>query len=105
VIFNRQSQRAGEGAQQYQIEHVHVGITEQRATEIAEAKAREIVETKLAEAKETARMRLEVFDDILVRRLNEERKLDAFGDPAYQVLLGKAQHAAASTERADDYDC
>lgn len=103
----RQLQTAGAQSQQIQVSGdlvVVEGVTEQRAIEIADQRAREVLAEYTAEAKPVAEGRVDSFDLKLVTALAEDGLLDALGDPAFQVLLRKAQFGAASTERENDHD-
>jgi hypothetical protein len=98
-----QSQKGGAGSQQIQVAgNLILGITEERATEIAAEQARLAINEFAAEGIITAKRRVENFDEKLVNELSRRDLLDAFSDPAFQILLRKAQVAAATT--SDDAD-
>lgn len=105
--INRQSQTAGDNAQQIQAQTVYVanGISEQRVREIcSEVAARAIADNSL-EASNVAMQRIERFVDLLLPRMQRiEKDFASFAEPAFQVLLRKAQLTAACTEREDDYN-
>ena len=101
-------QKAGDGALQTQIENLTIinnGITEERVRGICKEQIAQILNEYTAEATQTAIMRVEQFQNKLIRRVNRvEEMLSAFSDPAFQVLLKKAQIQAAATNREHDYD-
>ena len=108
---NKQVQKAGENSQQIQAGTINIyqgniyqGITEQRAREICFEMAKKALEECATEADETANRRINEFAGILVPRIQKiEADFNSFSDPAFQILLKKAQLTAACTERNDDY--
>jgi hypothetical protein len=101
---SRQQQRSGPGSQQIQVagDLVMVGLTQERAIEMVREQARLAVQEFTAEAECVALERINSFGEKLVGDLAELGLLKAFADPAFQVLLRKAQlHAAATTEDSD----
>lgn len=106
-MLDRQSQSAGPNAQQVQVAGdlvVVAGVTEQRAHEIAKQTAQNVIAEYAAEGRELADGRIGRFDVALVQRLSEQGVLGALADPAFQVLLRKAQIGAACTDRDSDYE-
>lgn len=104
-MVGRQLQSAGENAQQIQVAGDFIfGDTEQRAAEIAADVAREVVAQYTIEASDIASARVSAFDARLVTHMESLELLEAFRDPAFQMLLRKAQIGAASTDREEDYD-
>ena len=106
--FEGLSQKAGDGAVQTQVKNLTIinnGITEERVREICQAQIPQILKEYTAEATQTATRRIEQFENKLIRRVNHvEEMLPAFSDPAFQILLKKAQIQAVATEREKDYD-
>ncbi len=103
---NKQIQKAGDNSQQIQAGTINIyqGITEQRAREICFEMAKKALEECATEADETANRRINEFAGILVPRIQKiEADFNSFSDPAFQILLKKAQLTAACTERNDDY--
>lgn len=75
-----QQQKAGDNSTQIMVSgNVNVGVTEQQARDILE-------------------------DKVLPKMLSYDENLSIFGDPGFQILLRKAQIAAASSEREDYYE-
>lgn len=102
-----QSQKAGAGAHQIQIMGDYVvqqGVTEERAAEIAREQAQQVIADYSRESGVKAAARITMLDERVVKLLSDEGKLDALQDPAYQIVLRKAQVGAASTDREGDYD-
>lgn len=106
-VSEKRTQKAGDNSKQIQVAGdlvLHTGISEERARQIAEATARSVIAEYSQEANEVGLERIGKFDSELVGRLSAAGYLGAFADPAFQVLLRKAQLGAASTERESDYD-
>ena len=104
-MADRQIQKAGDNSSQYQVAgDLVIGLTEDRAREIALSTARSVMSEYTDEAKETGFQRVEQFDEKLVFALSSEAQLAIFRDPAFQLLLKKAQLSAASSERINDHD-
>ncbi|MEV1200180.1 LPO_1073/Vpar_1526 family protein [Microbispora rosea] len=104
-MSERQSQRAGDGSQQIQVAGNYVviqGITEERAAEIAEAKVEEALAELSHEGYTIGEERARRLDEMIVRSAAQMETLDAFADPAFQVLLRKAQIKAACTGGEDE---
>lgn len=103
---NKQIQKAGDNSQQIQagVVHIYQGITEQRAHEICLQTAKKVIEENTTGALEIANQRLNAFEGVLIPRIQKiEADFNSFSDPAFQILLKKAQLTAACTERNDDY--
>jgi len=106
-MSDKQSQKAGDNAQQIQTQtmvvHNH-GIDEKRVREIYQELLPQAIEANTQDAEKTARLRIAEFESVLIPRLKAmEDALAAFTDPSFQLLLVTAQKAAASTERQADY--
>lgn len=100
-----QAQRAGSHSQQIQVAgNLVMGVTEERAREIAQESYREMSAQISAESHVIASERVEKLDEKFIKQLATDGLLDALGDPAFQVTLRKAQLGAASTERESDYE-
>lgn len=103
----RQSQQAGENSQQVQVHgdyHVHQGLTEERATEIARTTARAVLAEYGEEASAVGADRVEKLVEQLIPKLHEKDLLGIFRDPSFHIVMRKAQASAASSERESDYD-
>lgn len=106
--ISKQAQSAGNNAQQFQAETVNVtvyqGITEERARELFVEMSRKAIADNTEEAFEVANQRVSQFENQLIPRIQQiEENFNSFSDPAFQVLLKKAQLTAACSEREDDY--
>ncbi len=102
----KQSQKAGDNSQQIQADTViyQTGISEQRVREIFAEMSEQAIAENTEEAHEVATQRINQLEDQLIPRLQTiENEFQSFSDPAFQVLLRKAQLAAACSERQDDY--
>lgn len=98
-----QHQKSGAGSQQIQVAgDLVLGVTEQRATEIAREQSRIAIQEFTAEAAAEASARMERLDEKVVNDLSARGLLTAFSDPGFQILLRKTQlHAAATSEDSD----
>lgn len=105
-MTDKQIQKAGDNSQQIQANNyiVNIGISEERAREIYREMASQL-RTYAQEACSVAQSRIEKFENSLLPKMKTiEKALEAFADPAFQLLLLEAQKRAATTERATDYD-
>lgn len=99
-------QKSGENSQQYQAGTIIVnqGVTEERVRAIFSELIPTSLQAYTSDAYATANQRIERLEDNIWPKLDEvDGLLQAFADPAFQILLRKAQQAAAATEREDDY--
>lgn len=103
-----QLQKAGKDSQQIQIGNVIInsaGITEERARAVFNEMIPQALANYTEEAQKTATERVNKLEERIMPQINQvEGLLPAFADPAFQVLLRKAQQKAAITERENDYD-
>lgn len=105
--ISRQNQTAGDNSQQIQAQTVYItnGISEQRVREICSEVATKAIADNTFEAGNVAMQRIERFVDLLLPRMQRiEQDFASFADPAFQIILRKAQLTAACTEREDDYN-
>lgn len=105
---DKQIQKAGDNSQQVQAKTVNIynsyGITEERVKEICAESAVDTIKQCTTEATDTMLQRIEMFSAELIPRIEKvEKDFNSFSDPAFQVLLRKAQLVAACTEREEDY--
>lgn len=105
--LSKQNQTAGDGSTQIQAEYlVNInGIDEKRAREIYREEYAISRQSWTEEASEIADSRVRLFEDRLMPKMIQyDNSLKFFADPAFQFTLRKAQIAAASSERDDDYN-
>ena len=108
--ISRQSQSAGDNSQQFQLGNVTNltivnGISEQRAREIFQEMNQQTIAKYTQDAREEAFRRIGILENQVMKRAQEVNGvLEAFSDPAFQILLAEAQKRAAATERQNDYD-
>lgn len=101
-----QKQSAAENSNQLQVGTfiVNQGITEERARIVFEEMIPQAIQEYAQDAYKTANDRISYLENaVMPRILDMDNALTSFADPAFQLLLRKAQHSAASTERVDDY--
>jgi len=103
-MVNKQSQKAGDSSQLIQADTVIIGIDEKRVKEILEKELSIALEDFTIEANSIGKSRSKKFNTSLLKRMVQESALEAFSDPAFQILLIEAQKSAASTEREQDYN-
>ena len=103
---SRQIQKAGENSQQYQVGTIIVnqGITEERVRGIFSEMIPTALQVYTCDAYQLANQRIEKLEEYVLPKLDKvDGLLQAFSDPAFQILLRKAQQTAAKTERESDY--
>ncbi len=99
-------QKAGDNSQQNNIGNIYItnGISEERVREICSETAIQAIANYTLEASEIALKRIDQFVELLLPRIQRiEQDFNSFSEPAFQVLLRKAQLVAACSEREDDY--
>lgn len=104
--MTKQSQQGGDGSTNIQAGTVitYVGIDEKRAREICREVNLQLKREYTQEALEIANSRVSEFENNLVKKMElVDGALEAFANPAFQLLLANAQKAAAATERKEDY--
>lgn len=102
----KQIQKAGENSQQIQAQTVIVtqGISEERVRTFFSEMLPYALQAYTCDAYELANQRIGRLEDNIWPKLDKiDGLLQAFADPAFQIVLRKAQQAAAATEREDDY--
>ena len=102
-----QLQKAGKDSQQIQIGNVTInsGITEERARAVFNEMIPQALADYTKEAQKIATERVNKLEEKIMPQIDKvEGLLPAFADPAFQILLRKAQQKAAITERENDYD-
>ena len=103
---SKQIQKAGENSQQYQASTIIInqGVTEERVRAIFSEMIPTALQAYTSDAYALANQRIGKLEDNVWPKLDKvDGLLQAFADPAFQILLRKAQQAAAATEREDDY--
>ena len=104
---NKQIQKAGDNAQQFQGNTINVynGLNEAQVRHIYSEMSIKAMEEYTAEAHKTIEKRLKDFAEILIPRIEKiENGFAAFADPEFQVELKKAQVASACTDKEADYE-
>ena len=101
-----QQQKAGDNSTQIMVSgNVTVGVTEQQARDICRAECAIALQNWAFQAGAFAEARIQKLEDkVLPKMLSYDKNLSIFGDPGFQILLRKAQIAAASSERENDYE-
>jgi hypothetical protein len=102
-----QTQRSGRGSQQVQVAGDYVviqGLTEERGVAIAREQAQIAVSEYSKEAEGIARNRIDKFVKEVIGELTGLGSLDVLADPAFLVLLRKAELEAAATADQADYE-
>jgi hypothetical protein len=106
-MTSEQSQRGGAGSHQIQVAGdyvVHQGITAERAVAIAQEQAQIAISEYSKEAEGVARDRIESLVQKVIRELMDLESLDVLSDPAFQILLRKAELEAAATPDETDHE-
>ena len=101
-----QQQKAGDNSTQIMVAgDLNTGITEQQARDICRAECAIALQNWAFQAGAFAEARIQKLEDkVLPKMLSYDKNLSIFGDPGFQILLRKAQIAAASSERENDYE-
>lgn len=103
--MRRQSQSAGDNSTQVLASgDVIVGVTEDRAREIAESAARDVLDKYADEGVRTIQERITKLDDRVIAALIREGRLEVFADPGFQRSYKRAQEGAAVSDSDSDYD-
>lgn len=98
-------QKAGDNAQQVQIQNLTIGIDEKRAREIYDEKYAIAKRNFTEEALRIADERVKKLENRLMPKIKAVNEgLKSFADPSFQLLLVDAQKVAVATERTVDYD-
>jgi hypothetical protein len=100
----KSSQKAGHNSQLVHVDTLMIGVDEKRVREIVDDQLVLALKDFSTEANAVAKERNVKFGNALIGKMVRENALDAFADPAFQILLLEAQKRAASTERENDYD-
>ncbi len=104
---DKQIQKAGDGSQQYQAESITIinGVTEERVRAIFDEQNQLARREYTEDAYRIADERVGKFEERFMPRITQvENALPAFADPAFQLLLRRAQQTAAATKSEVDYD-
>lgn len=93
-----QQQKAGDNSTQIMVAgDLNTGITEQQARDICRAECAIALQNWAFQAGAFAEARIQKLEDkVLPKMLSYDKNLSIFGDPGFQILLRKAQIAAAS---------
>lgn len=102
-----QSQKAGDNAQQIQAGTIIInnGVSEERVRAVISEMQTQALQEYTELAYQIADSRMKAFKESLMPIIKKnEEDLSFFADPAFQIVLKKAQISAAKTESNDDYD-
>lgn len=107
--LNKLQQTAGDNSTQVQADLIQItnvyGLDEKRAREIWRDEYAIAKQNWTVEALEIADGRVKELEDKLMPKMMQyDKSLKFFADPAFQFVLRKAQIAAASSERKEDYE-
>ena len=101
-----QKQVAGNDSTQIQVGNliINQGIDEKRAREVFSEMIPKALADYTEEAFETANARIRELEKLVIPKImNIDGAINAFKDPAFQILLKKAQQSAAAAENDRDY--
>ena len=101
-----QQQQAGDNSKQIMVSgDLNFGITESQARDICKTECAIALQNWSLQAGAFAAARIQKLEDkVLPKMQSYDSSLSIFGDPGFQILLRKAQIAAASSERENDYE-
>lgn len=103
--MKKQIQSAGDNVQQIQADTIIIqnGITEERVREIYSEMSMRAIQENTVQAEVKAIERIDLLESTLIPRIKKvDAAFECFSEPAFQVLLKKAQLAAICSDR-DDY--
>lgn len=103
----KQIQESGDNSQQFMANTVIVnnnGLTEEQVKTIIRNEISNVLKENQLVASDIAHERLNEFGNILLPKLVKSEMLDAFKEPAIQMLFKNAQKIALCTERKLDYE-
>ena len=101
-----QKQISGDNSTQTQVGTFvyNQGISEERVRDVFEEMIPQALEKYTKAAYQISDYRIRRLETATIPRMIKEKDaVNAFADPAFQILLRKAQQTAAATEREDDY--
>lgn len=103
--MSKASQKAGPNSTQVTVAgDMNLGLTVDEGIQIARLVAQQVIQEYAASALEVAHQRIDEFDQKLVDLLDQTEALSMLGDPAFQILMKKAQRSAAASGRPEDLD-
>lgn len=98
-----QKQVAGRNSEQYQV-IINQGISEERVREVFNEMVPQVLKNYSVESYDIANRRITKLENIVIPKIIEREEFySSFRDPSFQMLLRKAQQAAAQTDNHDDY--
>lgn len=104
---NKQVQKAGEGAQQFQVGSMVVnnGFSADNVSQMFKALVPMVIQDYTKEAYRIAEERISNLEDRLMPRIIEiENAIPMFADPIFQMQLKFAQRAAVISDKEEDYE-
>lgn len=106
---NKQVQKAGEGAQQFQVGSmstvVNNGFSAENVSQMFKELVPMVIQDYTKEAYKIAEERISNLEEKLMPRIIEiENAIPMFADPAFQMQLKSAQRAAAISDKEEDYE-
>lgn len=109
--INKQDQVAGDNSAQFQANTINnnfytiAGVSEEKAREICRHEFQFAMQNWIEQASTIAEQRVSKLEDkILSKMQSHDKELKMFSEPAFQILLRKAQISAACTDKEADYD-
>lgn len=109
--INKQDQRAGENSTQIQAGTINnnyysiTGVSEATARDICRHEYQVAMQNWTEQASMIVEQRVAKLEDkIMPKMIAFDNELKMFADPAFQILLRKAQISAASTDKDADYE-
>ena len=109
--INKQNQVAGDNSTQIQASTINnnyytiAGVSEEKAREICRHEFKVAMQNWAEQATTIAEQRVSKLEDkILSKMQSYDQELKMFSEPAFQILLRKAQISAASTDKDADYE-
>ena len=98
------NQKARDNAVQVQVDTINVGLTEENVRNIFSIEAQKVLKEAELVATEVALRRSNEYNETLINKLVKYEMLQAFTDPAIQMLFRKTERTAICTDREFDYE-
>lgn len=98
------NQKARDNVVQVQADTINLGLTEETVRNIISIETQKALKEAEIVATEVALKRLNEYNETLINKLVKYEMLQAFSDPAIQMLFRKTEGTAICTDREFDYE-
>lgn len=102
--MENKNQKARDNVVQVQADTINLGLTEKTVRNIISIETQKALKEAELVATEVALKRLNEYNETLINKLVKYEMLQAFSDPAIQMLFRKTERTAVCTDREFDYE-